>query len=384
MQNAKRKTQKKLQVCFFGTYDNTYTSNKMVLQGLRDNDVDVIEVNAHTRVTRLDKKEEMNWMNLITRVVKKIRIFSEIIKNWQPLKKCDAIYVGYPGHVDVFLAYFLAKLLDKKLVFNPLLIVYIGFSEEQGILSKKSLMGFVLKQAESLIYKMCDLVFADTPFQEEFLKKVFGVPQNKLKVLPIGADDKFYHYTPYTNKSKKIECCYYGLYSPIHGVEYIIEAARILKDNKNISFSMIGIGNTFEPNFKRAGKLGLKNVKFYYDVPESDHPKIMAKSDLFFGFLAHTPTVDRVIPNKVYQGMAQGKLVVTADAPVTRSVFKNNENMILVKPEDPKALAQAIVDLSEHPQKRINMIEESYKLFKTKFTPKAVGKQLKYDILSLL
>ncbi len=375
---------KKLTVCFFGTYDNTYTSNKMVLQGLKDNDVNVVEVNAHTKVTRLDKQSEMNWMNLFSRIFSKTKIVNEIWKNWHEIKKSDAIYVGYPGHVDVFPAFVLANLLNKKLVFNPLLIIYIGFAEEQGILNKKSLMGMVIKQAESLVYKMCDLVFADTPFQEKFLRNDFGVASDKLKVLPIGADDRFYSYTPYTNKSKKINCCYYGLYSPVHGVEYIIEAANILKNNENITFSMIGNGNTFEKNYQKAKKMGLTNITFYHDTPESEHPKIMAKSDLFFGFLASTPTVDRVIPNKVYQGMAQGKLVVTADAPVTRSVFKNGENMALVKPANPKALAQAIVDLSEHPQKRITIIEQSYKLFKTRFTPKAVGKQLKEDILAIL
>ncbi len=378
------KNKNELTICFFGTYDNTYTSNKMVLQGLKDNGVKVVEVNSHTKVTRLDKKAEMNWLNLLARVFSKVKIIQEIIKYWSAIKQSDAIYVGYPGHVDVFPAFVIAKILSKKLIFNPLLIIYIGFAEEQGILNKQSLMGWVIKQSESLVYKMCDLVFADTPFQEQFLRKDFGVPSHKLKVLPIGADDRFYSYTPYTNKSKKINCCYYGLYSPVHGVEHIIEAAKILKSNKNITFSMIGNGNTFEVNYQKAKRLGLSNITFYHDTPESEHPKIMAKSDLFFGFLANTPTVDRVIPNKVYQGMAQGKLVVTADAPVTRSVFKNDENMVLVKPADPNALAQAIADLSENPQKRVKMINQSYQLFKSKFTPKAVGKQIKEDVLEIL
>ncbi len=375
---------KQLTICFFGTYDNTYTSNKMVLQGLKDNGVRVIEVNAHTKVTRLDKKDEMNWLNLLSRVFSKVKIIQEIFRHWSDIKQSDAIYVGYPGHVDVFPAFIVAKILRKKLVFNPLLIIYIGFAEEQGILNKKSIMGWVIKKAESLVYRMCDLVFADTPFQEQFLRHDFQVPRHKLKVLPIGADDRFYSYTPYENSSKKINCCYYGLYSPVHGVEYIIDAARILKNNKSITFSMIGNGNTFERNYQLAKKLGLSNISFYHDVPESEHPKIMARSDLFFGFLANTPTVDRVIPNKVYQGMAQNKLVVTADAPVTRSVFKNGHNMVLVKPADGKSLAEAIVELSENPKKRIKMINESYNLFKTKFTPKAVGAQLKKDVLEIL
>ncbi len=376
---------KKLAVCFFGTYDKTYTSNVMFKKALELNDVAVVEVNAHIPVTRLDKQADMSWKHLLRRLAAKYRTVPTAFRQWADIKKSDVIYVGYPGHFDVFFAWVVAKLAGKKLIFNPLLIIYTGFSEEQGILKKTSLMGWGMKTAESLVYRLCDRVFADTPLQETYFKKVFNLPAEKLRVLAIGADDEYYAYTPYTNKSEKIEVTYYGLYSPIHGVEHIIEAAHILKNDKDIKFTMVGNkGNTYQENYDRAQNLGLKNITFYDDLPLSEHPAIIKRADLFFGFLTHTPTVDRVIPNKIYQGLALGKIVVTSDAAVTRSVFSHDKNIILVKPNDSKALAEEILALKNNPAKRKKIADAGYKLFIEHYAPKAVGAELKRYIEELL
>lgn len=373
-----------MNICFFGTYDNTYTSNKLILDGLRANGVKILEINAHTKVTRLDKKNEMNYFNLITRVFKKYRLITEIARNFKPFLKTDAIYVGYPGHFDVLLAWPLAKLFRKKLVFNPLLIFYTGFVEEQGILDRNSLMAKIIKFGETTVYNACDLVFADTPFQETYLLRDFRVNPKKLKVLPIGADDNYYKYTRYTNKSKKVRVVYYGLYSPIHGVEHLIEAARILRNEKDIEIVMVGNGNTFQENYDRAQKLKLKNITFYHNTPEDQHVPILQTADIFPGFLQKHPSVDRVIPNKVYQGLALGKVVLTADAPVIRSVFEHKKNIYTVKPSNARDIADAIMFLKNNPEKRYQIAQDSYKLYKEKFTSKAVGKALEEYIEKIL
>lgn len=367
---------KNLTICIYGTYDRSYTSNKLILQGLKENNINVVEVNAQIPVTRLDKAEDMNWFEIIRRVVNKYRIIPVSIMNWKKIASSDVIYVGYPGHFDVFFAYAVAKFFGKKLVFNPLLVIYIGFAEEQGILSKNSLLGKAVKFFEQLAYHACDLVFADTPFQQVFFEKDYAMPREKLRVLAIGADDKYYRFTPYTNTKKKINVVYYGLYSPIHGVEYIINAAIRLKNDPDIHFTMVGNGNTFEKNYNLAKKNKLKNISFYHDTPLDQHPAIIQQGDIFLGFLTNTPTVKRVIPNKVYQGLALNKVVLTANAPVTQSMFKHKENMYLVKPESTEALVEALVELKNNPKLRKTIAENGYMLFTKKFSPKAVGEQL--------
>ncbi len=365
-----------MKICFFGTYDKNYTANKIVYQGLLENHVDVLEVNSEVKLTALIKKEDLGALPLLRRIFKKYRIFTEIIKNWDKLKSADAIYVAYPGHFDVLLAYPISKILRKKLVFNPVISFYSGFADEQGILEKDSYFGKIVKFSESMIYEMVDLLLPDTPFQKEYFKKTFNIPSKKLKVFPIGADDKLYKYTPYKNTGKKVNVVYYGLYSPVHGVEHIIECANILRHDKDIKFTMVGQGNTFEENFKRAKDLKLANIDFFHHIPEERHIPIIQKADIFLGFLQKHPSVERIIPNKVYQGLSLGKVVITADSPVIRSVFQHKKNMIFCKPADPRDLANAIKFLKNNPRIRTSIAQNAHEIFEEKFTPRAIGKTL--------
>jgi glycosyltransferase involved in cell wall biosynthesis len=365
---------KPLHLCFFGTYDKTFTSNLLTLQGFKQNNIQVTEVNAHIKVTALNKKNEMGWWPLVKRVFKKYRILVVIFQNLSVFKEVDAIYVGYPGHFDVLFAVIIGKIFRKKVVFNPLLIFYTGFVEEQRILNKDAWLAKLIKWGESFIYNSVDLVIADTPFQEDYLIRDFQVKPEKIKCVPIGADDAVYAYTPFTNtQGKKLHVVYYGLYSPIHGVEYIIEAAKLLKNNPDIHFTMVGNGQTFQKNYDLAQELKLSNITFHYNLPESEHIAILQTADVFLGFLPKHPTVDRVIPNKVYQGLSLGKVVLTADAPVTRSVFSHKENMYLVEPSSATALTEALLELSQQPELRTKIAKAGHGLYVSKFNSKAVG-----------
>lgn len=360
-------------VCFFGTYDRSFTSNKLMLEAFEQIGVPVVEVNAQIKITRLDSKKQINWIEFIKRILRKYRIIPVVIENWNKIKKTDVIYVGYPGHFDVIIAWVVARILGKKLVFNPLLIFYTGFTEEQGIMKKTSLLGKAAKYGEQFIYSICDMVFADTPLQKDFLIERLNVPEKIIRVLPIGADDKYYAYSPYENKDKKLNIMYYGLYSPIHGVDYIIEAAQILKNDPDIVFTFVGNGNTFSRNYERAQSLGLTNCTFFDKTPLDEHPAIIKKGDIFLGFLEKHPSVDRIIPNKIYQGLALNKVVLTADAAVTRSLFKHGENIYLVPPANPQALVDAFVTLKNDPELRSRIAKNGNDLFHNEFKPTIVA-----------
>lgn len=366
---------KKIKVCFFGAYDRNYSSNRLVLNGLKKNNIPVIEVNTDIKVTRLDKKGDMSGLNLLKRVLRKYKLIPQIIKKRNEIKRCDAIYVGYPGHFDVFPAFIVAKIFGKKLVFNPLVIFYTGFVEEQGILKKNSPLATIVKVGEKILYRLCDLIIADTPYQKDHLVKEFNVNPDKIQVVSIGADDG-----TYVNKERKpqkdeVNVVYYGLYAPIHSVETIIRAAKLTTD-KRVKFLMIGNGNTYEKDFALAKSLKLKNMIFYNDMTEANALSTLQKADVFVGFFAKHGTVERVVPNKVFQGIALGKAVITAESKAIRSIFTDKKDIYLCKPEDPKSLYSAIKFLTENPLVREEIAREGYKLYKSRFTPKELGKQL--------
>lgn len=367
---------KKLTVCFFGSYDRNFTSNKIIYTGLSENGADIVVVNSHTPVTRLDNEKDATFFHLIRRTLRKYKILAEIFKNVKGIKKSDVIYVGYPGHVDVIPAWIVAKIFNKKLVFNPLIIIYTGLTEEQKIVKKSSLFAKLVKLGETLIYKSCDIVLADTPFQKEHLINEFGLDPKKIRILPIGADDKIYPYAPKIGEEDVFNVVYYGLFSPIHGVKYLVKAAKLVEKDKGIKFLLVGNGNTYEKDYALAQDLKLKNVIFYKDMTEKDAFETLRKSDIFTGFLIEHPVVRRVVPNKVYQGLALGKTVLTAYSPAIEGMLKNKKDVYLVKPNDPQSIADAIKDLRKNPKLNKSISESGHKLFMENFRPNSIGRTL--------
>lgn len=367
---------KRITVCFFGSYDRNFTSNKIIYNGLIKNGAEVVIVNSHTPVTRLDSEKDASFFNFVRRILRKYKIITEVIKNIGGIKRSDVIYVGYPGHVDVLPAFLLAKIFNKKLVFNPLIIIYTGLTEEQKIVKKNSLFAKFVKFGETLIYKSCDLVVADTPFQKEHLNKEFGVSKDKIRVLPIGADDKVYPFAPKVGSDPNFNVVYYGLFSPIHGVEYLIKAAKLLEKQKDIKFLLVGNGNTFQKDFDLAKRLKVKNVIFYKDMMEKDAFDTLRKADVFLGFLAEHPVGKRVVPNKVYQGLALGKTVLTAYSPAIEGVLTDQKNVYLCKADNPVSVSEAILDLRNNPGKNKLISKNGHKLFIDSFTPKSIGRDL--------
>ena len=66
-----------MKICFFGAYDRNFTSNQIVLKGLRLNGAIVTEVNSHIPLTRLDQKGDMTVLKLVMRVLKKWKIIGD-------------------------------------------------------------------------------------------------------------------------------------------------------------------------------------------------------------------------------------------------------------------------------------------------------------------
>lgn len=375
---------KKLTVCLFGSYDRNFTSNKIIYNGLIESGAQVVIVNSHTPVTRLDSQKDATFFHLIKRVLRKYKIISEVFKNLSGIRKSDVIYVGYPGHVDVLPAWILAKLFNKKLVFNPLIIIYTGLTEEQNIVKKGSLFGRVIKFGESLIYKASDLVLADTPFQKTHIIKEFDIAENKIKVLPIGADDKIYPYAPKSKDNKDFNVVYYGLFSPIHGIAYLVKAAKLLEKEKSIKFVLVGNGNTYDSDYKLAKSLKLKNVVFHKNLTEANSFETLKEADIFTGFLENHPVVKRVVPNKVYQGLALGKVVLTAYSPAIEGMLKHKNDVYLCEAANPQSIADAILYLKNNPKQSSKIAKNGYNLFIKDFTPKSIGKTLSKYLKDLI
>ena len=74
------------------------------------------------------------------------------------------------------------------------------------------------------------------------------------------------------------------------------------------------------------------------------------------------------------------KPLISGDARAMREAFTNKEDILFCKMDDEKSLADSIMLLKQTPALREKIAENSYKLFKKRFTTKEIGK----DVLKII
>ena len=366
-----------MKICFFGSYDKYFSRNQIILKGLATNSVSVAEVHLYLPKSDISDKEHMMAFVMVKRLLRKIKILPIVFKNIRNIRRSDLIFAAFPAHLDLPLAYIISKFFRKPLIFDPSYALSTMFTEEFGLLPAKSWRAKLLRLIDKISFYLPDIILFDTEVGRNYYQRKFNIPLEKTRIVPIGADDAIYKYSGINPEKKTLSVIYYGLYNPMHGVEHIIECADLCRNETGLEFILIGKGQTYAENKKRADELNLKNVKFLPDITEKDSGEILANGDVFLGFLNSSFSSESSVPNKVFQGLALGKAVITAETEVAKTVFIHKKNIYLCKAADAQSLRDAVIELKKNINLRINIATNGHKLFKEKFTPKIIGNDLK-------
>ena len=116
---------------------------------------------------------------------------------------------------------------------------------ERGITAKHPITDRLIYWLEKIACLLPDLLVIDTAEYVQWFKKTYGLDPDRFRLVPIGADDRIFHPVETEGPDDGLfRVVYYGTFIPNHGVKYIIEAARILQDESDIHFELIGEGPT--------------------------------------------------------------------------------------------------------------------------------------------
>ena len=75
-------------------------------------------------------------------------------------------------------------------------------------------------------------------------------------------------------------------------------------------------------------------------------------ADLVLGIFSSGDKTDRVVANKVIEGLAAGRPVITADTTAIRASFEPGRELVVVPAGSGEALAEQIIALKDDPVKR--------------------------------
>lgn len=265
----------------------------------------------------------------------------------------DTVLVPFPGHFLMPLAWALTRRPRKKLIFDAFVSLYDTDIGDRRRFSTWHPRAWTLWAADWLGMHLADEVLIDTATHRRFLIEKFHLNPARVRVVYLQArNDLFYPIRSTTfdaaqNKQpasrNQFKVFFYGTVIPLQGIEFILDAARILEErNAPLHFAMVG-----SEKLKRIVKeSGRKNITAGAFVPIEKLPDMIRNADLCLGIFGTSGKAQRVIPHKVVDAIACGVPVLTADTPAMRERFAVHPLVRLVRAGDGAALADAILQFA--------------------------------------
>jgi glycosyltransferase involved in cell wall biosynthesis len=312
-----------VRVAYFGTWERGYPRNEQVVAALRLAGVEVDLV--HEDVWTQQHKFGVSASALPRLLAAEARLALRRVP-----KTAEALVVGYPGHLDLWSA----KLHRRPIVFNPMLSLFDALVEDRQRFAARSLSGRGLRALDRAAFRAADMVVLDTQANAAYVADLAGIEEPY--VCYVGAEERLFRKS--WRLPERFSVLFVGKFIPLHGVEVIVEAARLLP---NIPFRIVGGGQT-----EWLLRNPPPNVEHLPWIEYEDLPREYARASCALGIFGATGKAGRVIQNKAFQALAVGTPLITASTAASRELLRDERDALLTEPT-PEALAAAIERLHE-------------------------------------
>lgn len=269
----------------------------------------------------------------------------------------DIIIASSPHPFSGLAGYFLAKLKRAGFFFEvrdlwPETLVEIGGYDRNSLIVK------FLKIIEKFLYRRAGKIIVLHPKASDYITGL-GIRVDKITYIPNGISleimgnassgppEKIKTLISGLKTDRKVILGYTGAHGVVNTLNTALEAMRLLKQNgySGVHLIMVGSGTEKPKLVEKAQEWHLDNVTFLEPVPKNNIPGLLKAMDAGIittkktGLYKYGTSI-----NKLYDYMAAPMPVIWA-ADVAEDPVLAAECGITVPPEDPEALANAIMRL---------------------------------------
>jgi glycosyltransferase involved in cell wall biosynthesis len=247
----------------------------------------------------------------------------------------DVVIVGYPGHFDVPRARRVAH--KRRLVFDAVLSLEDELVEVRRRFRPRSTAATVLRAVDSRALRLPDLVVCGTRAEARYLERLGA---RRTAVIFLGADEDVFCETwspayPFS-----------ALYTADGSRDVVGAAAEALPE---LPVQIV------EPG----------------EIPSSDRGIAFAHAGIVLGSFRES----RSIPPPVFEALATGAPVITANTTATRELLEDGVSALLVPPDDAGALATALQRLSDDDRLRATIAAEGHRVYAERASRRVLGER---------
>lgn len=359
-----------LRLMWIGTYESDYPRTRVLIAGLRERGVEIIECHRPVwELTRHKAGEFLSPKKLPMTAGRFATAWAALAAEQRRVGPVDAVVAGYPAQLDAPFAAACARARGVPLIVDAMISLsdtLLGDRQRAGRIA-----GTALERLDRFAVRSADLLLTDTESHAAYFTSRLGADPRKIAVVPVGAEPRLFPRTPLPGGD--VRALFYGKLSPLHGLETALRAAR-MPDMPPLR--LIGDGQLRSWLDSELARDRPANLEYEHWVPYEQLGAELSAASICLGIFGTSEKAMRVVPNKVYQAMAVGRPIVTADTPGAREVLSDGENALLVPAGNPPALAGAIRRLSQDPELRARLGENAHRRFTELGTPQAVATRL--------
>ena len=333
-------------VVYWGTYDTGKPRNRIMIRGLKENGVEVIECHANIWQGVEDKSQISGLSQKMKFILSYLLSYPILIYQYLRAPCHDVVIVGYMGQFDVLVLWLFAKLRRVPIVWDVFLSLYNTAVEDRNLVASNHPLARFLFAWEWTACRAANILVLDTQAHADYFTQRFKVPPHRTGVVFVGAETTAF---PLRTKAismkapkESLTVLFYGQFIPLHGIETIIRAAQ-QAETEPIQWILIGRGQMESKIRDMLQAHPLPKLKWIPWVPYEELVQWIHGADICLGIFGNSDKAARVIPNKIFQILSSGKPLITRDSPAIRELLSPEmPGVFLVPPATPTALAYAI------------------------------------------
>jgi len=224
---------------------------------------------------------------------------------------------------------------------------------QMGALNNKILIGFA-KWFEKTIYRNASHIIALSPGMQEGVVAA-GTRKDKVSMIPNMAKiDKFWLREPNLGlmeelniKKDTFKIIYFGALGKANAIEYILNTAKLLQNQKDIEFLFIGSGPGKELIEEYNSKNLESNVRYLGFFNTEKTSEIVNFCEVSLVTFSNIPILTTNSPNKLFDSLSAEKPIIVNSNGWTKDLVETHNCGVYVDPESPEDFVKKLLTLKE-------------------------------------
>lgn len=313
--------------------------------------------------------------------------WSSVFSGAKHIEKQDVIITESPPLFLGWSGYVLSKMKKAKFIFN-VSDLWPESAVKLGVLNNKAMIR-ASTWLEEFCYRKAAAVTGQTKgIVDNIVSR--GFDKNKVHIITNGVDTEFFkkenrseEFRESIGIKNKFAVVYAGIHGIAQGLEVLVDAAEIIKEEKEIQIVFIGEGPEKPMLMNKVKEKKLENVTFLPMQDKKDMPKIIASMDATVVPLKKLDIFKGALPSKMFENLASEIPIVLAVEGEAENLINDAQAGIVVEPENSKEIAKAILKLHKNKELREDLGKNGRSYVMNNFSREAIARKLEDILLDL-